>query len=76
MALGEGHVLQPGGDLLAEVANAPFQLPLCGAASLFEFSDPYQLGHPLRQRALAALQVSQGDGAGLVSVEDPALLGT
>ena len=47
LALGEGHVLQPGGDLLAEVANAPFQLPLCGAASLFEFSDPSQLGHPL-----------------------------
>jgi len=76
LALGEGHVLEPGGDLLAEVADAPLQLRSCGATALFECDNPFQLGHSVCQGALAASQVVQGDGARLVGVEEAALLST
>ena len=76
LALGEGHILEPGGDFLAKVADPAFQIRSCGAMALFECDNPFQLGHPVCQGTLAAFQVVQGDGAGLVGVEEAALLST
>jgi hypothetical protein len=75
LTLGEGHSLEPGGDLLAEVAYVTLQFCLCRTVVLFEHSSPFQLDDPVVQGALAALEVSQGDGARLVGVEQAALLG-
>ena len=75
LASGKGHVVEPGGDLLAEVVGAFRARPAVARRPCSSTADPFQLRGPLRQRTLTALEVGRVDGAGLVGVEEPPLLG-
>jgi hypothetical protein len=74
LAPGKGHLVEPGGYLLAEVVHALLKLSPRRPAATLQRSCPFQFRDPLVEGPLSGFEVGKVDRACLVGVEEPTVL--